>query len=123
MHDSHFYVNVRPRVKSSKVTYTQSKRVSLYVFASATLVHAGSLFDCSNKSVAASFDHCDPPNLTPIRIAASHHDALSKMPHGNVSFLIYSIDLMLPVIFVLFFSPPGGDDDDSAADTEDELQR
>lgn len=89
VHDSHFYVNVRPGVKSCEVTYAQSERTSFFssfflmnwsvvVVGSAALVHAGSLCNDGVESETASSESRDPPDLTPIGTVAGHHETLSK---------------------------------------------
>lgn len=48
------------------------------VVGSATLVHAGSLCKDGVESETASSESRDPPDLTPIRTVAGHHETLSK---------------------------------------------
>lgn len=51
---------------------------SVVVVGSAALVHAGSLCNDGVESETASSESRDPPDLTPIRTVAGHHETLSK---------------------------------------------
>lgn len=114
VHDSHFYVNVRPGVKSCEVTYTQSERASFFFFlflmtwsvvvvGSAALVHSGSLCNDGVESETASSESRDLSDLTAIRTVASHHETLSKkLCVLMFFFLVNSTDWTLPVTFFFF---------------------